>query len=226
MVAVAALVIATAIHNSVVAVAAWAVVGLGAVWLSRPATVQRPPLRFAVVDVETTGLNSADDRVIEIAVVHTDGKGAIEHTASWLVRPDDGAHGGEAVHHISETDLLDAPLFGAVADEVAAALDGRVFVAHNAPFDWSFLQAEFGRVGHPASTAPRQVVCTLRLAATAGLNPLRLDAVCTQVGVDGPHNAHRAADDAEACARALSPLLDRLGVNDIADIGLPDDAAA
>ena len=198
-------------------IAVWAML-LGATWwFAQVAGGPREPMRFAVVDVETTGLDAADDRVIEISVVHADGLGTVGEPQSWLVRPDDGSFGGEAIHHISEAQLTSAPVFAEVATELAQALDGHVFVAHNAAFDWAFLTAEFARldgVDSPESS----VLCTLRLAASAELSPLRLADVCAQLGVDGPANAHRASDDAEACARLLKPLLDRLGVHSEADL--------
>lgn len=200
-----------------VVVAVWAVLLGGAWWLAQVDGGGREPMRFAVVDVETTGLDAADDRVIEISVVHADGLRTVGEPQSWLVRPDDGSFGGEAIHHISEAQLTSAPVFADVANELAQALDGRVFVAHNAAFDWAFLTAEFARldgVDSPESS----VLCTLRLAASAELSPLRLADVCEQLGVDGPANAHRASDDAEACARLLAPLLDRLGVRTQAEL--------
>lgn len=93
---------------------------------------KRLPLPFAVVDTETTGLDATVDRVIEIAVVHADGLGSLTNTFTWRIRPDDGRHGAEHVHHISEADLVDAPTFGEILDEVTGALRGRTLVAHNA----------------------------------------------------------------------------------------------
>ena len=160
-------------------------------------------------------LDHETNRIIEVSIVHTDGNGALSEPISWLVRPDDGSFGGEDIHHISQADLADAPTFNDVAHEIIASINGRALVAHNAGFDWGFLEAELDRTsGGRQSCTPVAVVCTARLAKTAGLRPLKLASVCEQLRVDGPTNAHRAADDALACARTLAPLLDRLGVAD------------
>lgn len=215
---VLALVVATLADNWTLTVCLWALVLIGAAYLATVTAAPRRNVALAVVDLETTGLSAGEDRVLEVAVIHTDGNGVIEGSHSWLVRPDDGAHGGEEIHHISEADLAGAPTFAEVANEVAGALSGRILVAHNAAFDAGFLAAEFGRIGgdrplnEVAAGWDGSAMCTARLARTIGLRPLRLVAVCEQLGVDGPANAHRATDDALACARTVSPLLDRTGL--------------
>lgn len=195
--------------------AGWLLTLAAAAWLAHIPSRKRSGASFAVVDIETTGLDRETNRIIEVSIVHTDGNGALSEPISWLVRPDDGSFGGEDIHHISKADLADAPTFNDVAHEIIASINGRALVAHNAGFDWGFLEAELDRTsGGRQSCTPVAVVCTARLAKTAGLRPLKLASVCEQLRVDGPTNAHRAADDALACARTLAPLLDRLGVAD------------
>ena len=200
-----------------VAAAAWALVLVAAGWLAQVPQTRPCGLRFAFVDLETTGLERESNRVIEVAVVHTDGAGTIGEPRSWLIRPDDGTFGGEDIHHISEQELLTSPEFAEVGNEILESLAGRTLVAHNAAFDWGFLNAEFDRVPglRQDPRRPGTYLCTARLARTAGLRPLRLASVCEQLGVAGPENAHRAGDDALACARTLEPLLQRLGVSDL-----------
>jgi DNA polymerase-3 subunit epsilon len=209
--------VATFTRQWALAASAWVLVLAGAAWLAQVATAKPESLRFAVVDLETTGLEIGSNRVIEVAVVHAGGDGSIGEPRSWLIRPEDGSFGGEDIHHISEQQLADSPTFAEVGDEILASLEGRTLVAHNAAFDWGFLNAEFDRAERFADDQRRPLtyVCTARLARTAGLRPLRLAAVCEQLGVDGPENAHRAGDDALACARTLQPLLKRLGVSDL-----------
>ena len=90
--------------------------------------------------------------------------------------------------------LRGQPRFAEVADELAANLEGRVLVAHNASFDVNFLQAEFARLGR---TMPEvRVLCTLRLARRHFKFPSnRLGAIAEALGIkmDGAHRAHADA---------------------------------
>lgn len=98
-------------------------------------------MRFAVVDVETTGLNPKVDRVIDLCVVMLDEFGNLEGELATLVRvwpPPPGAPGD-----VYES----APEFGEVAGHIASVLKGRVLVGHNVNFDLRMLQSEFTRVG-------------------------------------------------------------------------------
>lgn len=181
-------------------------------WLRRPAGGKRHPLPFAVVDTETTGLDDAIDRVIELAVVYADGVGNVSDTFTWRTRPEDGRHGAEHVHHISEADLAAAPTFPAIAGDLAEKLRGRTLVAHNAPFDTRFLAGEYRRAGQRVPTALLRPLCTLELASRLGMAPLRLSEVARALGSPQPATAHRATDDAVATAQLLAPLLDRAGI--------------
>src|SRR5690606_11836377 len=118
---------------------------------------------FAVVDVETTGMRPGDDdRITEIAVVVVQGARR-ELVFDSLVNP-----GRPIPHRISELTgisqaMVDgAPAFGEIADQLLQALAGRVFVAHNARFDWGFVGAEVRRARDLALDGPR--LCTVRLA--------------------------------------------------------------
>ncbi|CCM65074.1 MAG TPA: 3'-5' exonuclease [Candidatus Microthrix parvicella] len=206
----------------VATVTAGLVAGATIVWLRRPAGGKRLPLPFAVVDTETTGLDATVDRVIEIAVVHADGLGSLTNTFTWRIRPDDGRHGAEHVHHISEADLVDAPTFGEILDEVTGALRGRTLVAHNAPFDIRFLTREYERAGRPAPATLAGPLCTLDLARRLGMAPLRLAEVARALKSPLPATAHRATDDAVATAKLLRPLLNRAGVASARELPLID----
>jgi len=162
---------------------------------------------FAVVDVETTGVSPArGDRIIEIAVVGLDPSGArmLHHS---LVNP------GRSVPRwvrgltgITDEMLRDRPTFAEIADEVMAALAGRVFVAHNARFDWAFVSHELRRTRHLVLDGPR--LCTVRLARrlVPGLKSRGLDSVTRFFGIDVV-GRHRADGDAAATARELERLL-------------------
>lgn len=174
---------------------------------------------YVVVDVETTGGRPVgDDRVTEVAAVHVDGA---EVTLAFhsLVNP-----GRPIPWHITQLTgiddrmVRDAPTFRDIAGEFAAHLVGRVFVAHNAPFDFGFLSAEFARVAPtPLEDIIAGRLCTVRLArrVLAHLPRRNLDAVSHHYGVtiDG---RHRAAGDAMATAHVLRGLIrdiERRGVH-------------
>jgi DNA polymerase III subunit epsilon len=157
---------------------------------------------FAVIDVETTGLNPAlHDRVIEIAIVQTDERGEVQSTWETLVNPGRDL-GPQTIHHIAAADVLDAPTFAQVAAEVVRRLDGRVIVAHNAAFDVRFLTAELERAGVDLWQPP-EVLCTMQLARHflpgAGRS---LHDCCSAFDIVNA-DAHRALADAEATAELL-----------------------
>jgi DNA polymerase-3 subunit epsilon len=155
----------------------------------------------ACVDLETTGGHAARDRVIEAGIVLLEG-GEIVGEYSTLVNP--GARIPHAIQEftgITEAMVADAPPFEAVAGEIAARLEGRLFVAHNARFDYGFLRGEFRRLDR-RFRAP--VLCTVRLsrALTPGERGHSLDAVMARHGI-ACHARHRALGDARVVAEFL-----------------------
>jgi DNA polymerase-3 subunit epsilon len=162
----------------------------------------RHPGRFAVVDVETTGLfPRANDRVVEIAIVQLDG-GDISDEFVTLINPQRDV-GPTRIHGIAARDVLNAPTFGEVAGDVVRRLTDRVFVAHNARFDHDFVAAEFARIGCQLPSIP--TLCTMQLACGGSL-----DSLCNHFNIDRDR-AHSALDDARATARLLEILLSRIG---------------
>ena len=146
------------------------------------------PLVF--VDLETTGANPAFDRVIEVGIVKVSG-GQVEYEWSTLVDP------GEPIPPVIQgfTGITDAmvrgaPSFADVADEVFARLEGSLFVAHNARFDYGFLKNEFKRLD--LAFQPR-VLCTVKLARALYPEHHRhgLDAIIARhnLGCDARHRA-------------------------------------
>jgi DNA polymerase III subunit epsilon len=104
--------------------------------------------RFAFLDFETTGLSPwFGDRICEVGIVVTEGK-RIKATYQQLVNPERPLSPGAAsTSHLSDTELMQAPLFRQVVDEVEAHLHDAVIVCHNARFDLQFLDSEFQRLG-------------------------------------------------------------------------------
>ena len=165
------------------------------------ATEQALAGRVACVDLETTGGQAARDRVTEVGIVLLEG-GAVTEEYSTLVNP--GVHIPYAIQQftgITDAMVADAPPFEAVADEIESRLAGRLFVAHNARFDYGFLRSEFRRIERKFR-AP--VLCTVRLsrALTPGERGHNLDAVMQRHGI-ACDARHRALGDAKVLADFL-----------------------
>ncbi len=189
------------------------------------AVVQGSPLleecAFAVVDVETTGMRSGgDDRITEIAVVVVHGNRR-EMVFDSLVNP------GRPIPPricqltgITQEMVADAPSFADIADQIVAALAGRVFVAHNARFDWGFVGAEVRRARDLALDGPR--ICTVRLARrlVRGEPSYSLGALAVRFGLEFTAR-HRAAGDALVTGMLLERLLSHArerGARTLADL--------
>jgi DNA polymerase-3 subunit epsilon len=115
---------------------------------------------LAFVDLETTGATATADRITEIGIVEVDEQGVREW--SCLVNPGTSISGFiERLTGISNAMVADAPPFADVAAEVKARLEGRLFIAHNARFDYGFLKNEFKRAGLDFRAT---VLCTVKLS--------------------------------------------------------------
>ena len=116
---------------------------------------------LAIVDVETTGAHPAWDRVTEIAVVEVEG-GQVVSEWSTLVNPGASIPPAiQALTGITNAMVADAPAFEDLAADLYERLEGRVFVAHNARFDYSFLRHEFERAGLRFQA---RTLCTVKLS--------------------------------------------------------------
>jgi DNA polymerase-3 subunit epsilon len=185
-----------------------------AVPLGRPLS----ELRFAVVDVETTGGASwRGHRIIDIGIVEVAG-GRITAEYETLVNPGRRVPPGiTALTGITGEMVADAPFFEHVAEAIEERLLGRVFVAHNAMFDWGFVSRELVDALGESPDVPR--LCTVRLTRrlVPQLRRRNLDVVCRHFDVP-IHARHRAHGDALATARVLLRLLDEaagLGIEDL-----------
>jgi len=155
-------------------------------------TALERPLVF--VDLETTGGNAATDRITEIGVVEISRDGV----SAWSTLVDPQQAIPEFIQRLTGIDnamVRGAPTFGAIAAELAPRLEGRLFAAHNARFDYGFLKNEFQRVGVSFSA---DVLCTVRLsrALFPGEKRHGLDALIERHALQ-PSGRHRALSDAD-----------------------------
>jgi len=152
-------------------------------------------MRQIVLDTETTGLDPlTGDRVIEVAAVELFNllpTGEVFHS---LIDPErDIPAEASRIHGFTNGDVAGKPKFVDIADALMAFLGDSDIIAHNAPFDFGFLDAELFRCNRPALDR-RRMIDSLAMAKTRypGM-PNNLDALCRRLGVDnsmrGSHNA-------------------------------------
>jgi DNA polymerase III subunit epsilon len=175
----------------------------------------RPPsgpllrsLRFAVVDVETTGGGAhKGHRITELAVVPVE-DGMLGRPFSTLVNPErDIPAIVQRITGITEEMVAQAPCFAEVAPQVAPLLSGRLFTAHNAKFDWGFVAAEMDAAAQSLPSNTPQL-CTVRMgrALYPGLPSYSLGPLAESLAVRN-RARHRALGDALATAEILLHLL-------------------
>ena len=116
---------------------------------------------LAFVDLETTGATATSDRITEIGIIEVDEDGSVREWQQ-LVNPGTRIPPFiEQLTGISNELVAAAPAFADVADETRRRLEGRLFIAHNARFDYGFLKNEFKRLG---VTFRAPVLCTVKLS--------------------------------------------------------------
>jgi DNA polymerase-3 subunit epsilon len=146
------------------------------------------------VDLETTGGNPGYHRITEVGIVRVQNGVLLEEWNS-LVNPECPISPYiQAFTGISSEMVADAPLFADLAETILGKLQGAVFIAHNARFDYSFLRSEFRKVGIDFSA---EVLCTVRLSRRLFPEQARhnLDAVMERHGLVCSAR-HRALGDA------------------------------
>ncbi|HTJ50077.1 MAG TPA: exonuclease domain-containing protein [Cyclobacteriaceae bacterium] len=162
---------------------------------------------YAIVDIETTGGYAENHRITEIAIYHHDGF-SITDSYHTLINP-----GRNIPYYITgltgiTTEMvLDAPTFEEKAQEIFSKLEGKVFVAHNAHFDYSFLKKEFDQLG---LNWQAKKLCTVRLSRKIipGLRSYSLGSLTESLGIE-ILNRHRAGGDAAATVKVFDELLRR-----------------
>ncbi len=167
-------------------------------------------MREIIFDTETTGLDSREDRIIEIGGIELENHFPTGRTLHLYINPGDRKVHPEAlaVHGITDEFLSDKPAFADVAEEIISFFEGAKWIAHNATFDMGFINAELGRLGMPA-IAPSEVIDTLSLARRKHpMGPNSLDALCKRYGIDNSHRTkHGALLDSELLAEVYIEMI-------------------
>jgi DNA polymerase-3 subunit epsilon len=154
-------------------------------------------------DTETTGLDPLlGDRVIEVAALELVNDLPTGRHFHALIDPQrDIPEDATRVHGITAAHIAGKPLFAEIAGELSEFFGDGYLVAHNAPFDFGFLNSEFGRLGL-APLAPERMVDTLVLAKRRfpGM-PNSLDALCRRFAIDlSARTTHNALLDCRLLA--------------------------
>jgi DNA polymerase-3 subunit epsilon len=170
-------------------------------------------MEFAVVDIETTGSTPQSAGITEIAIVIHNG---VEVTGKYvtLINPRHKIPPFIVnMTGISDEMVAGAPLFEEVAPQIFNLLNGRVFVAHNVSFDYSFVHYLLGRSGFQWS-APK--LCTIKLSRRVfpGLEKYGLGSLTRDLGIR-IEGRHRAWGDAAATAQVLTMAIEKEGMQPI-----------
>ncbi len=166
-------------------------------------------MREIVFDTETTGLDpQSGDRMVEIGCIEMVNRVATGRTFHAYFNPErDMPAAAEAVHGLSITFLSDKPKFGERAAEFLEFIGDSPLVAHNAGFDFGFVNAELAMIGREPISKDR-MIDTVALARVRHPGAkLSLDALCTRYGIDRSHRTkHGALLDSELLAQVYVEL--------------------
>jgi len=179
-------------------------------------------MREIVFDTETTGLNPAGgDRMVEIGCVEIFNRVETgRHFHAYFHPERDMPYEAELVHGLTNAFLSDKPLFSETAETLLDFLEDSPLVAHNASFDFGFLNFELERCGRTCVSMTR-MVDTLTLARSKHPGAKHsLDALCMRFGIDRSHRVkHGALLDAQLLAQVYVELTGgrQIGLGLVAD---------
>lgn len=164
---------------------------------------------YAIIDVETTGLSPAGEKITEIAIILHDGRQVIREYSS-LVNPEKKIpYRIVQMTGITNQMVADAPRFCEIAKKVIELTEDRIIVGHNVRFDYAFLRHEFKSLGYDFK---RSTMDTVRMSRKLipGRRSYGLGRLCKELDIEN-HARHRAAGDAVATARLFEMLLEMNG---------------
>jgi DNA polymerase III subunit epsilon len=170
-------------------------------------------LLFAVTDIESTGGNISQGRIMDIAIFVTDGV-EITEEYSTLIKPDRKVHRYVSkLTGINDEMLIEAPTFEEEVEKIAKITQGKILVAHNAEFDFGMLQMEFARAQRPFN---RRTLCTVE--ASRALIPEHKSYSLGNLSDDlqiKVENRHRAHGDALATVGILNYLIFKTDIQSV-----------
>lgn len=161
---------------------------------------------YAILDVETTGLSAAGEKITEIAIYIHDGNQVVDSFES-LINPEKKIpYRIVQMTGITNQMVVDAPRFYEVAKKIVEFTEGKVIVGHNVKFDYSFIRHEFKSLGYDFK---RETLDTVKLSRKLipGRRSYSLGRLCNDLGINN-HARHRAGGDALATTQLFELLLE------------------
>ena len=160
---------------------------------------------YAIVDIETTGGHASANGITEIAICIHNGNKVIERFTTLINPKREIPVYITALTGITDEMVQAAPSFEEVAPDIYHLLNGKIFVAHNVNFDYSFVRHHLAAAGYDLQC---NKLCTVRLGRKIipGLPSYGLGKLCHHLGIEN-EDRHRAMGDAEATAKLFSLLL-------------------
>lgn len=161
--------------------------------------------KYAIIDIETTGVSYKTGKITEIAIIVHDGKQIVDEFVS-LVNPEQKIpYQITQLTGINDRMVEDAPKFYEIAKKIVEITEDCVFVAHNASFDYNFIRQEFKYLFYEYN---REKICTVKLSRKLipGRRSYSLSNLCSELKIENPHR-HRAYGDARATTSLFELLL-------------------
>ncbi|MCK7473966.1 MAG: exonuclease domain-containing protein [Rhodopseudomonas palustris] len=162
---------------------------------------------YAIIDIETTGLSPVNEKITEIAIYLHDGE-KITDSFTTLINPERriSAHITQLTGITNEM-VENAPRFWEIAKDIVALTENRIFVAHNASFDYNFIRSEFKSLGYNFSL---NRLCTVKLSRKIipGYKSYSLGNLCNSLNIKVT-DRHRAMGDAFATVKLFELLLSK-----------------
>ena len=183
-------------------------------------------MKYAIIDIETTGGGRDGHRITEIAIIIHDGVNILDEyqtlvnpespIPTWIVR----------LTGITNAMVADAPKFHEVAEKVFAMTYNCVFIAHSVNFDYGIIRNEFSRIGVKFS---RQKLCSVRLARKwiPGHRSYSLGKLCQELDIT-INGRHRAYGDARATVSLMEIIIRRArksGIDDLTKTPINSDSS-
>lgn len=160
---------------------------------------------YAIIDIETTGGSPVHEKITEIAIYIHDGEKIIDEFTT-LVNPERLIPAFiTQMTGISNEMVAGAPRFFEIAKKIVDITSDKIFVAHNATFDYNFIKNEFRSLGYEFK---REILCTVKTSRKLlpGKKSYSLGNLCNELNLE-IHNRHRAAGDALATVKLFEILL-------------------
>jgi DNA polymerase III subunit epsilon len=160
---------------------------------------------YAIVDIETTGGSPRSEKITEVAIFIFDGEKIVDEFVSLINPEKDIPYYITGLTGITNEMVANAPRFFEVAKKIVEITKDKIFVAHNANFDYNFIKSEFNSLGY---NFKRDILCTVKLGRKLipGKRSYSLGNICSDLGIN-INDRHRAAGDALATVKLFEILL-------------------